>query len=262
MNVVCVECRSVFRVDPDRVPVTGVRARCSVCGGVIVIAPPTPSAQQPTFEPANLAGVAAPSARPAPPSGAPVSPVRAPSQAPTGATMAPAPAQRPLARPAEPLSPLQSRPAPLPPPATAAPTAVPAAAPGFRAVPAAQPQPTAGTRPAPRPAAPGSTAGAPFAPMAGQPAMGHTMPPARPAVTPARGAHSHEFAIVDSALQIKKLSFDRQIRLKTMRRPMIRLSAALSARVPSGWRGRGLHGALRLVFNQRQGAGQARPACF
>ena len=38
MNVSCGICRSVFRVDPARVPVAGIRARCSVCGGVISIA--------------------------------------------------------------------------------------------------------------------------------------------------------------------------------------------------------------------------------
>ena len=38
MTVACPECRSVFRVDPAKVPATGVRARCSVCGGVIAIA--------------------------------------------------------------------------------------------------------------------------------------------------------------------------------------------------------------------------------
>lgn len=38
MTVSCPECRSVFRVDPAKVPATGVRARCSVCGGVIAIA--------------------------------------------------------------------------------------------------------------------------------------------------------------------------------------------------------------------------------
>ena len=37
MNVSCGECRSVFRVDPARIPATTVRARCSVCGAVIVI---------------------------------------------------------------------------------------------------------------------------------------------------------------------------------------------------------------------------------
>lgn len=37
MNVSCPECRSVFRVDPTKLPTITVRARCSVCGGVISI---------------------------------------------------------------------------------------------------------------------------------------------------------------------------------------------------------------------------------
>lgn len=38
MTVTCPDCRSIFRVDPEKVPATGVRARCSVCGGLITIA--------------------------------------------------------------------------------------------------------------------------------------------------------------------------------------------------------------------------------
>ncbi|HET7738679.1 MAG TPA: zinc-ribbon domain-containing protein, partial [Tepidiformaceae bacterium] len=41
MNVTCPECRSMFRVDPAKLPETPVRARCSVCGGIIAIAPET-----------------------------------------------------------------------------------------------------------------------------------------------------------------------------------------------------------------------------
>lgn len=41
MNVSCPDCRSIFRVDPAKVPPAGVRARCSVCGGVIAIPAPT-----------------------------------------------------------------------------------------------------------------------------------------------------------------------------------------------------------------------------
>jgi predicted Zn finger-like uncharacterized protein len=37
VNVSCPECRSVFRVDPTKIPAIGVRARCSVCGGVIIL---------------------------------------------------------------------------------------------------------------------------------------------------------------------------------------------------------------------------------
>jgi predicted Zn finger-like uncharacterized protein len=41
MNVSCPDCRSIFRVDPAKVPPMGVRARCSVCSGVISIPAPT-----------------------------------------------------------------------------------------------------------------------------------------------------------------------------------------------------------------------------
>ena len=37
MNVTCQDCRSVFRVDPAKVPPNGVRARCSVCGAIMRI---------------------------------------------------------------------------------------------------------------------------------------------------------------------------------------------------------------------------------
>jgi predicted Zn finger-like uncharacterized protein len=37
VNVSCPECRSVFRVDPGKIPSGGIRARCSVCGGVITV---------------------------------------------------------------------------------------------------------------------------------------------------------------------------------------------------------------------------------
>jgi len=38
VNVTCQDCRSVFRVDPAKVPPNGVRARCSVCGAIVRIA--------------------------------------------------------------------------------------------------------------------------------------------------------------------------------------------------------------------------------
>ena len=43
MNVSCPECRSVFRVDPAKLPPMAVRARCSVCGGVITVAAGAPT---------------------------------------------------------------------------------------------------------------------------------------------------------------------------------------------------------------------------
>ncbi|MEJ7813140.1 MAG: zinc-ribbon domain-containing protein [Gemmatimonadaceae bacterium] len=37
MNVACPECRTIFRVDPAKVPDAGVRARCSACDRVMEI---------------------------------------------------------------------------------------------------------------------------------------------------------------------------------------------------------------------------------
>jgi predicted Zn finger-like uncharacterized protein len=48
MNVSCPDCRSIFRVDPAKVPSTGVRARCSVCSGVISIPAPSGQSSPPT----------------------------------------------------------------------------------------------------------------------------------------------------------------------------------------------------------------------
>jgi predicted Zn finger-like uncharacterized protein len=60
MNVSCPDCRSIFRVDPAKVPPTGVRARCSVCSGVISI--PAPSGQT---TPAGIAPIGRPAESPA-----------------------------------------------------------------------------------------------------------------------------------------------------------------------------------------------------
>src|SRR2546423_7846487 len=57
MNVSCPDCRSIFRVDPAKVPPSGVRARCSVCSGVITI--PAPTGQ--TFPSGGTAHTATPS---------------------------------------------------------------------------------------------------------------------------------------------------------------------------------------------------------
>ncbi len=52
MNVSCPDCKSVFRVDPAKVPAAGVRARCSVCSGIIPVPPPS------SIVPAGPSGVA------------------------------------------------------------------------------------------------------------------------------------------------------------------------------------------------------------
>lgn len=97
MTVACPDCRSVFRVDPAKVPASGVRARCSVCGGVIAITggtlpvmvtPSSAGVVQAAF--ATPAESAAPiqASRPSRPSGAAISAVAA--RVPTPAIARPA----------------------------------------------------------------------------------------------------------------------------------------------------------------------------
>ncbi|MEQ1690306.1 MAG: zinc-ribbon domain-containing protein [Gemmatimonas sp.] len=102
MTVSCPDCRSVFRVDPAKVPATGVRARCSVCGGVIAIAGGTLPV---SVTPASLSAVglgASSTARPAfPTPQRPYTPVASPVPAATASIMTPpAPARLPTATPA------------------------------------------------------------------------------------------------------------------------------------------------------------------
>ncbi len=58
MTVSCPDCRSVFRVDPAKVPATGVRARCSVCGGIIVVSGGTGALRTPARTPVSAMATA------------------------------------------------------------------------------------------------------------------------------------------------------------------------------------------------------------
>jgi predicted Zn finger-like uncharacterized protein len=191
MNVSCPDCRSIFRVDPAKVPPTGVRARCSVCSGVISI--PAPSGQStPPGGPRSVTSgsEAPPPERPRPSQSqswdAPVG-----SAAPRGTP--PAPAPRPTPVPAAP--PPQRAEVPTTP--RARPEAVERPAPTATATPPSSssslpertpppPTPTAG-RPAPatRPPSAASAAPppAPFVP-SGTPARTPSAPPPRPPAAP------------------------------------------------------------------------------
>ena len=101
MNVRCPQCQSTFRVDPERVPAGGIKARCSRCSNVFEItregaqAAPPPSGPKlvPTSPPAEPA---IPRALPTPPPPAPLRPVAA--SAPVAAVVtAPPPAPAPTA---------------------------------------------------------------------------------------------------------------------------------------------------------------------
>lgn len=129
MNVQCTSCKTVFRVDPRKVPAGGVRARCSICRAVFDVpataesaAPPSPVTQAP----------AAPALRETAVSAAPIAPPAAQAPAPVAA---PAP---------------QSAPAPA---AVSTPAPVPAAAPSAVSAPAAAstsaPQPAPSRAPSP-----------------------------------------------------------------------------------------------------------------
>ncbi len=124
MNVTCPSCATVFRVDPAKVPERGVRARCSVCDGLIAVRRPEPGADQPP-----------PREVPSRPEPNPAPPVAAASPA---ATPPPEPPSRPpLVTPQVPISalpaaepPARAEPPSAPPKTPPAPQAATQAAPG------------------------------------------------------------------------------------------------------------------------------------
>ncbi|MFL5486119.1 MAG: zinc-ribbon domain-containing protein [Gemmatimonadaceae bacterium] len=168
MNVSCPDCRSIFRVDPAKVPPAGVRARCSVCSGVISI--PAPTGQS------TPAGVNAFTSSPA---GAPPQqerPRAASTPVPTATGWDAAAGARPRTQPGE-RSPIT---------ATATPPSPASGLPEFNP-PVAPPYAPRATAPPP-PAAPST----PFGPPATGPIAGPSVPPFVPsqpgfrAPTPAR----------------------------------------------------------------------------
>src|SRR5512138_1504809 len=204
MNVSCPECQSVFRVDPARVPGPGIRARCSVCGGIIPItsarswtddfATPHDAASLTTASSRTTAIAAAAGkvdrsadsragagtlggSRVTPPAGAPRSatPSRVPPFVPG---RRPTPAASPTAPPAATMSPQPRTAPPVPPRDTVSPTA-PAAQPST-----APPQPRPAQQAQPR--VPDVPIGAPLArtgplsapPMPTAPAASVMPPPA------------------------------------------------------------------------------------
>jgi predicted Zn finger-like uncharacterized protein len=183
MNVSCPDCRSIFRVDPAKVPPSGVRARCSVCSGVISIPAPTGQATPA----AGSLGAATPPAQPPsqrrPPSG----------QAPSGwesPPFSPQSQRTPTAPPAP-----RSAPPVAPPPAQrAAPPVAPP--PPQRTAPSASPSPVRTTE-APAIARPGQQPGergpvtataTPPSPSSGLPEF--TPPPVVPPFSPPAPAQS------------------------------------------------------------------------
>src|SRR5262249_2550967 len=94
VNVSCPECRSMFRVDPAKVPAAGVRARCSGCGGVITIGAGSSIEEEFASGRPKAAAVAPAAVAAMPVAAAPVAPPP-PAPRPTPAAPAPPPAPRP-----------------------------------------------------------------------------------------------------------------------------------------------------------------------
>lgn len=131
MNVRCPNCQSAFRVDPERIPVSGIKARCSRCSSVFHLSrdgiqraqTPTPSGPASTASAESPAApVAAPreAGAPAPPPPSPPAVQATPAPPPVSASQRPAmatPVAAPLApRPAAAASAPAIRPIPTGPP--------------------------------------------------------------------------------------------------------------------------------------------------
>jgi len=158
MNVSCSSCKTVYRVDPAKVPAGGARARCSVCSNVMDVspageatAPPAPRETTPQVRAAAAEPVAAPA-----PVAPPVEPTFVATEPPAPRPAEPAPAE--IAAAAAPPAPPKARPqaqaAPAPKPTVEAEPAAPAATPmPARKTPPRRPRVT---RPisAPRPSGP------------------------------------------------------------------------------------------------------------
>jgi predicted Zn finger-like uncharacterized protein len=127
MNVRCPQCQSTFRVDPDRIPPNGIKARCSRCSTVFELTRTGARAPAAAGAPSVAPTPAPPRVEPAPP---------------------PEPPRRPTlveSKPATPAAGMAS---------TAAATVAPAAAPTIRPLPERTPTPqseTAASAPAPTP---------------------------------------------------------------------------------------------------------------
>ncbi len=198
MNVSCPECRSVFRVDPSKIPTAGVRARCSVCGGVITIG--KGGALENDFTDGRAA--ATPAARPAPrpqPPPSPPSP-RLPTPAAPTPGVAPFGRNTPLtgSRPVTPHvpTPAAQRPsAPVVPPPAPRPSA-PNVPGGARA----PTQPPAAARPQPAPA--------PVAPSAPTPRVSVPAPsaPSAPSAPAAPSRSINPFLSNDPNVKAKRLA--------------------------------------------------------
>ncbi len=177
MNVSCPQCKTVFRVDPRKVPAEGVRARCSVCGGVFEV-----SAEEKQV-PAAAVAVRPPLARPAPPPPAPPPPPVVEAERPS------APPDM-LPEVPEPAAPPAEGEAFAPPPELEEPSPTPDAA-----VEPAPPEPVVAPTPPPTPTPPPAV----------EPVAPPEPPPVRPTPTPAPVA-GFQFGQPDQNARARRLA--------------------------------------------------------
>lgn len=210
MNVTCPECQSVYRVDPAKVTGASLRARCSICGGLIPVgasvrwADDFPSEMATPGSPGSLGALGSAGARgdaavavPPPRFATPVLPSPEVAARPDTSSRRPLASDAlvvapPVARPPEGASregglsrvpPFGSgrRPTPLTPPSTGATAVPPVSAPVPRQPTPAFVPPASGTGAMPAP----GRAGIPAAPAIPAPPMPKPPAPPPPASTPA-----------------------------------------------------------------------------
>ena len=201
MNVTCPNCATVYRVDPDKVPEAGVRARCAVCSAVFAVHREGMASRPPAPSPVT-SGVSAPAHAPQSPQPAPApasSPPARETAAPAGHEHIPEPPRRiePVAEPVRAQAP-KVEPARAEPPRPMAPT--------FPKPPVPPPAVPGGG--APRPAAPPPPAARPTAPAAAAPPPPPPPPMSAPRATaPAAPARPvNPFLSQDPALKARRLA--------------------------------------------------------
>ena len=97
MNVRCPKCDTTFRVDPERIPAAGIKARCSRCSAIFELTRTGVKAEGPAPAAAGAGPARAPASEPPRPPEASRAPVPAQAPAPAAAhAPAPAPALRPI----------------------------------------------------------------------------------------------------------------------------------------------------------------------
>ena len=197
MNVSCPNCNTTYRVDPAKVPETGVRARCAVCSAVFPVRREGAGVTQPA--PARPAAVAAP---PAPPP--PKPPASPPSPEPQAVPAALAVPAAPPAPPRTPAVPARGQMPPAMPPGVG--VRPPAFRPATPSRPAGAPAaPTGGPPPPPRPPVHAAPAPAPAPTPRPTPAPAASASPA-PAAAPSPARPINPFLTQDPAAKARRLA--------------------------------------------------------